>query len=220
MSIIKSPRRSRGQTGFSLVELMIALVVGLFLLLALTAFVVGNLQANRQAVNAAKLNQELRFAMDVISREIRRANYLPNIQGEFGLNPSVPLPNTIVLGGLGGNCSAAGCDRLQYAYSGTPKVFDLNAGVIRLESEALTDPGVVTITDLNFCFVDTNSDADPTNNTCGQALPTANVLTAGGNAMRIQLLRASITGQLVSDPMIVKTINQTIRVRNDALGPS
>ncbi|GEM_PF-1236924 len=59
----------------SLIELMIALAMGLFLLLGLSAFLTANLQSNASSVKLASLDQELRATMTLMVRDIRRAGY-------------------------------------------------------------------------------------------------------------------------------------------------
>ena len=61
------------QTGLSLVEVMIGLTVGLLIMLsALTLYTV-NLRYAVDILGAARLNAELRAAMDMIVTDIRRA---------------------------------------------------------------------------------------------------------------------------------------------------
>ena len=64
------PRR-----GFSLVELMMALVVGMILAGALITFMIASFESNSDFMRATRLAQELRFAMDFVSSELRRAGY-------------------------------------------------------------------------------------------------------------------------------------------------
>ena len=63
------------QSGLSLVETMVAMTIGLFLLTGLVTFVTNNLNANRSRLEMTRLNQELRASMNVMIREIRRAGY-------------------------------------------------------------------------------------------------------------------------------------------------
>lgn len=63
------------QTGLSLVELMVGMVIGLLVIAAaLSTSVTTNLGA-RNSLGSAKLNMELRGAMDTIISDIRRAGY-------------------------------------------------------------------------------------------------------------------------------------------------
>ena len=61
--------------GFSLIELMIALVAGLVVAGAAVAFMVSSLRSNNDYVQATKLEQELRSNLDFVTRDLRRAGY-------------------------------------------------------------------------------------------------------------------------------------------------
>lgn len=61
--------------GFSLIELMVGLAIGLILLTAMMALVVSVLRANADVVASARLNQEGRAIGDIIHRELKRARY-------------------------------------------------------------------------------------------------------------------------------------------------
>jgi type II secretory pathway component PulJ len=60
-------------SGFSLVELMVALVVGLVVVGAVLALVVAIMKSNRETLQATRLNQELRATLAVIANDLRRA---------------------------------------------------------------------------------------------------------------------------------------------------
>ena len=64
--------RSRG---FSLVELLVAMVAGLVVAMAITVFVVNMLRSHNENVLATRLMQGLRTSQAFISREIRRAGF-------------------------------------------------------------------------------------------------------------------------------------------------
>lgn len=61
--------------GFSLVELMVAMVAGLILVAAVTTLFVTTLRANSTAMKVSRLNQEVQAITDMISRDIERAGY-------------------------------------------------------------------------------------------------------------------------------------------------
>lgn len=70
-----SPGRAQG---FSLIELMIALVAGLLVALAAVAFITSSLKSNSEFVRATRLEQELRSNLDFVTRDVRRAGYDQN----------------------------------------------------------------------------------------------------------------------------------------------
>lgn len=73
---MNSPSGRRRVRGFTLVELMVALVVGLVVTLAAVSFVASVAKANSDNLRVTRLTQELRALSEVMSREIRRARYV------------------------------------------------------------------------------------------------------------------------------------------------
>lgn len=70
--------------GFTLVELMVALVVGLIVVLAAVGFVVSVAKANSENIQVTRLTQELRSLSEVMARELRRARYVADPVGLIG----------------------------------------------------------------------------------------------------------------------------------------
>jgi Tfp pilus assembly protein PilW len=66
------PTRARN-TGFSLVELMIALVVGMIVVGAVLALVISMVRANNQTIQVTRLTQELRATAAIIANDLKRA---------------------------------------------------------------------------------------------------------------------------------------------------
>ena len=73
--VVLTARKSAGTRawGFSLIELMVAMVVGLIVVLAVLALVVSIMKSNRQTLQSTRLNQEMRATLAVISNDLRRA---------------------------------------------------------------------------------------------------------------------------------------------------
>lgn len=67
---------SRGQTGFGLVELMIAMTLGLVLLGGIGYVFIGSRGAFRTTDNLSRIQENARYALDVMSRDIRMAGYV------------------------------------------------------------------------------------------------------------------------------------------------
>ena len=70
-----SQQRSRPSAGLSIVELMIGIVIGLFIVAGATLMLTTQLGDNRRLLLEAQVQQDLRAAADMISRDIRRAGY-------------------------------------------------------------------------------------------------------------------------------------------------
>jgi prepilin peptidase dependent protein B len=61
------------QRGFTLIELMISIVIGLIVLAAVISMFVTMIKSDNDNLKSIRLNQELRAAMSLITRNIRRA---------------------------------------------------------------------------------------------------------------------------------------------------
>ncbi len=73
-------RRIHSQKGFSIVELMLALGLGLVVVTGIVQLFIGNSQTSALIAGQARLQENARFAFDFISRATRRAGY-------FGCSP-------------------------------------------------------------------------------------------------------------------------------------
>ncbi|QIT56616.1 prepilin-type N-terminal cleavage/methylation domain-containing protein [Aquisalimonas sp. 2447] len=62
-------------SGFSLIELMIAMAISLILLLGVTQIYLGTSATNRAQEGLSRVQENARFAIDSLSREIRMAGY-------------------------------------------------------------------------------------------------------------------------------------------------
>lgn len=71
MLISHHPRRI--VRGFSLVELMVAMVLGLIVIGAVIALVLSMMRANNQTIKSTRLNQELRATLAVVANDFKRA---------------------------------------------------------------------------------------------------------------------------------------------------
>ncbi len=65
------------QQGFSVVELMVALLLGLFLVSGVTGMYLSSKQTYRMTDNLSRLQENLRFSLEFMSRDIRMAGYMP-----------------------------------------------------------------------------------------------------------------------------------------------
>lgn len=106
--MLKRANSSRHASGFSLIELMVSLVLGLIVVGAVLALVISIMKSNRQTLQATRLNQELRATLSVIANDLRRARSV-----------SDPLTTAKAIGGnpyRAVSTATAGCVR--YAYDG------------------------------------------------------------------------------------------------------
>lgn len=86
---------ARGQSGFGLVEILIAMTLGLILLGGIGYLYIGSRGAFRTTDNLSRMQENARYALDMMSRDIRMAGYLGcgNIQStrvNTIANPPIP----------------------------------------------------------------------------------------------------------------------------------
>lgn len=210
-------RLRRASLGLSIIELMVSIVVGLIVVSGVTTVLVNSLQANNEIVRASRLNQELRAVMDLMTRDLRRGGYRGNYASFVGkLAAGSTYSNTVVI--------AEGGTRVDFSYdadgdgsfgAGEAFAYRLSSGVVQmLRNDAwvnLTDTSLTEVTELAFCFVPSDDDE------CLTAPPAAGTVTVPGSSVQVIVkeLRISLTGRVRNDTAVVRTLRETVRVRND-----
>ena len=95
--------------GFTLIEMMVAIVLGMLVVGAVLAFIVSLVRANSETVLSTRLNQELRATMALISNDVRRARGLMDPIAAVGKGGVVANPYSTI------DLSTANCMRYSYA---------------------------------------------------------------------------------------------------------
>lgn len=72
-----SPARAT-QRGLSIVELLVGVAIGLFIVAGGSKLLAENLIGNRRVIVESRISQDLRAATDIIARDIRRAGFWQN----------------------------------------------------------------------------------------------------------------------------------------------
>ena len=114
------------QHGLSLVELMIAMTIGLFLLAAIGSVFLSSKQTYRTGDNLSRMQENGRFAVDWLGKEIRVAGYVrisftPPLT--FGLAPSPYTFSGSALDATAVSGSKSGADSITVSYDGTTDCF-------------------------------------------------------------------------------------------------
>lgn len=159
--------------GVTLVELMIALVVGLIVSGAAIALVVAIIKSNADNIRATRLTQELRTTAEIIARDLRRARSISDPIVNIGADSAALLTacNAITPAtGASASCVQFGYDCNSTAdgtfTDGTFRAIGLAGGKVRLFSSAAAVPAcpttatgtqlssdIITITALNISAV-------------------------------------------------------------------
>ncbi|GGC03729.1 hypothetical protein GCM10011352_32440 [Marinobacterium zhoushanense] len=215
--------RMKRQAGFTLIELMIALLLGLIVTAIAISMYVSTLGITRQTVTSVRLSQEMRTVMDMMVRDIRRSGYWAG--GSLTGNPHA----AVVSGGLPVNVFTSpkssdsdSCVVLSYDYdadgaatiehlmgyrmddaqgavevlwaSSSTLTGDVDCSVLPSNWQNLTDNSTTVITQLLF-----------------QRLPSA----ASFASAAARSIRITLRGESSSDDRLVKELIEEVRVRND-----
>lgn len=108
--------RRRRVRGFTPVEILIGMSIGLILLAGLSTMVVGSRQTSRVERQLLEMQSTGRIAMEVIAREIRKAGFRSNRERAMrDIFPAATAPFTAVAGVVSGS----GSDNLSVRFQGT-----------------------------------------------------------------------------------------------------
>lgn len=212
--------RRRRQRGLSLVELMVGIAVGLLVVAAATLLVTTQLGDNRRLLIETQVQQDLRAAADIITRQLRRTGHwqaAAQAVAQAGV-PAVANPYA------GFTVGAGFVDNIQYS-SPTgefgPFGFQRIGNVLQTRLagagwQELTDPRVLKITDFRVTLLD---DAAPRHPPLQLACPR---LCPDGTkdcwpTLTVRELVVDIEGEAVSDPAVRRRLSTVVRLRNDRL---
>jgi prepilin peptidase dependent protein B len=222
MRLARIHRRAAAR-GMSLVELMVGIVVGLFIVAGATYFVVNFNAENRRLLLEARLTQDMRAAMDIVTRDLRRAGYWQNAASGVSLFttavPSVYYESTNF--GVVTPASGVAATSVTYAYDKSGGVaaaasdqfaFGLSGGVL---TTTIGGSGAQPLTDANTTVVTTfEVSPDPVpvwvSVSCSPAC-------AGASCPRVYVRQFTVTLSAASalDASIARTLKNRVRIRND-----
>ena len=215
--------RAEGSRGFSLVELLVGLTVGLVIAAGAAAFLATTLREQRVVLLESRLMQDLRTAADVVARDLRRAGYWgAAAEGAWlpGTRATVANPYAAVAP-LG-----AASDAVAFAYSrdatendaldGNEQFgFRLRAGAIQVQLgagnwQALTDAGTLVVTTFE---VTPEVQAVSLEAACPVACAPSNASCPP--RLMVRSLAVQIAGHALADPAMRREVRSNVRLRND-----
>jgi type IV pilus assembly protein PilW len=228
------PRRTRALSrGLSLIELLVGITIGLIVVAGASLLTATQLSDNRRLLRETQVQQDLRAAVDIVTREIRRAGRLQSAYSYRYVwsadDPDVyPGPNPF--SSLTFN---AGGEKVTYQYyrdgmatPGLPNFsfgFSLVNQTIRYRVSAGTPSDV---TDRNTLQITAFEVQPQVVETVQLACPK---LCSDGTQncwpqVRLTDVVVTVTGQPVGEPQLSRTITSRVRTRNEGitsfLGPT
>lgn len=224
-----NPRHSRSraaaQRGLSIVEMMVGVAVGLIIVAAATLMVAAQLADNRRLMLETQVQQDLRAAADLITRELRRGGYWKDAQrstsAAAAIQPRLSNPYTAMSPNAQGQAETEatftyadrdraennvvdGDERRGFRLNGVTIESQLGAG----NWQPLTDPAVLKVT--RFAV---QAQVQPVTLECPLAC------SPGGTpcppVQQVRNLTVDITGEAAFDPRVQRSIRTSVRVRND-----
>lgn len=210
--------------GFTIIELLIALFVTMVISLITAKFAVNVFRSNTESVLMIQLSQEMRSAIQLISRDIRRSGYEDDALARYLATQEVV--SGVSLGPIDAN-GGADCVQLTYEDLGGTDVSAVyrrrviaDVGRVAANFQAgancdtpLDDAGWVDVTDplltdvqaLEFRHFDSLTDI-------AENSGTGNVIQVG-----VESIYISISAELASNDSIARTITNRVQLRNQFL---
>lgn len=216
--------KSTNSSGFSLTEMMVALLIGSLLVGSSITILSSTSRHNHQTVSAIRLNQDLQGILEIISNDLRRAGYWSlaanDIESDSNNNPymttatDLKINNNCVLfsydannDGTLANLNSSNDERYGYrlrnnSVQARPSSGEFNCNSTSNDWESITDPASIVITQLNFTLSNV-------------AVPTTN----GSGTINIRNVDIAISGYHADTPQLTKTLTHHVRLRNDKFVP-
>lgn len=231
----------RHQRGLSIIELLIGVAVGLFILgggLTLFGDYINN---NRRLVLETRVNQDMRATADLIARDLRRAGYWGNSTAGVVTTNNMPVAATSPYAAV--NQTSTSPIETTYWYSqGTEDNaldattenfgFRLNSGALQYRQggnwQTMTDPNTLTITGFTVtpvqrCVALQQYCTGGSSSTCAACIATLDAngcpTTTCATCPFIKVRSYDITLQATSatDASVIRSLQESVRVRNDQL---
>ena len=204
------------QRGISLVETLVAMVLGLLVLGAVLQLTNRLVEGNAAAIQLARLEQDTRTVMDIIVQDVRRAGQFPEAAGDLGQTQTFlqDQPGAWLIDGEAVQSGKSGSAlAYQYRESDGKLVqarFSLDAknGAVQMHTgsasaaETITDATFMTVTELRF-------------------VPHL-VVSKAGTPQALQasqlMLEVYLRTRLKADAATVRELTDYVMVRNSHLG--
>jgi type IV pilus assembly protein PilW len=238
MPVAPAWSRRRRQLGLSIVELMVGVAIGLFVVAAATMLVSMQLSDSRRLMLETQVQQDLRATADIITRELRRAGHWGKARDGvwYAGNAAEVRDNrysaikTVVDSAESTFPDGEGRDSVLFAYSRSGNESDENGTLdsaeelgFRLEDgviqsrlgdagwQALTDGTTLKTTEFTLTM---NRQALPLE--CPKPCPGPDDCRP---SLEVRDITVFIKGQAANDAHVERSVRSRVRLRNDELIP-
>lgn len=216
------------QRGLGLVEMLVSVALTLLAVTVMVILMANTLGTGSETIQMSRLSQELRASIQLMSRDLRRANYHSgylNCFANFDCRDDLGITayvNTININDAG-NCFWYWLDRNGDADLSNDAVGGFRystiegVGVLQMRIagntaancdeetgwELITDPDTIDITGFNISNSDSYTES----------------LTSAGDVQTVEKIRLYINGRIASNPNVQREIQDLVLVRNDIQSP-
>ena len=211
------------QSGVTLVEALIGLALSLIVVTSMVGLMSNSLGSASKIIQMTQLSDDLRNTMSMVTRDMRRANYNANAyqcyaNSDCGVDGTTNQSGIVTISGdcllynidrdQNGDGSTDGAGGFRRSTSGTTGFIEMWVGGAspactgtHADWIALTDPDFVDVA----AFTITNNPI------------TGSIVEEGGGILNqtTNQIAVVISGELLLDRNITRTIQDTIKVRND-----
>jgi len=216
---------TRGQRGLTIVELLVGLAVGLFIVAVATTLLVSRVREHRSLLVESRLMQDLRAASDLVARDLRRAAHWGAASAAVwsrGTGSAIANPYTAL------SPSSAASDAVSFRFSRDTTEnhhvddneqfgFRLRNGVIEMllgsgNWQALTDAGTVVVTDF---AITPEVQEIALEGFCAQTCPPGS--STCPPKQQVRSLAVLISGRSAADGAVTRMVRSQVRLRNDVI---
>jgi len=232
----------RKQKGFTLIEIMIALMLGLIVIGGALSIYISTIRGSTDVTNSARLNYDLDSAMQLMTNDIRRAGYWggATVDSDARSNPFMSATANIQISNYTDADAVThtnGCIVYSYDSNGNNAIDENEYFGFRLDRGAIWTRSTVDVSggdDPTNCtdgdnwnrIIDENKiNIDSLSFTTNHKCLNVNVdttcavtaLVAGDEAIEVRQINISITGQVIGDLNVDKTLTSFVKIRNNRI---
>jgi len=223
----KFVNRKTRQSGMTLVEILVAMVLSMITTGAMLGLMSSSLSSTAGIVQQTKLTDDLRVAMMMMSRDLRRSNYTADSIHCYA-NPDCAFDGSLDMAGDvqisdGGDCFVFNLDRDSdgdaSADAGGGFRWVVNEEVGELQAWTGAGAADCAATDANWRPVTDTTVLDVTGLQVDDSLSYEEVIFDDGEgtqySQRVRRVRINISGRLRSNESVQRTLEDVVKLRNN-----
>jgi prepilin-type N-terminal cleavage/methylation domain-containing protein len=209
-------RTTKSQAGLTLIEMMIALLIGLIITAGVLTIFVSNIKSSTENTKMIRMNQQLRSTMSFITDELKRAGYSGDsttsaFNDELNFNDSPPCLRYAYDENADGIMQSN--ERLGFQLKDSAIEWGKNVSSTDCTNgswQAITDTNIVQITNFSVQNKLNYSETDPNSS------ESVNMVSTAASTIKVPQFAVILTGEVAIPPdKASRTIKAFIRVRND-----